>query len=116
MSSVIGRIACWTALLMPFISFAMSNFIYWWDRELMCTAVNPGGKEYVCGFGYDHITVRVLFSYLVPGAWLASLTTGGIAMVRGGVGRGEKVAWLVSLIILIGFVVLTVSISNDDMP
>jgi len=101
---------------MPFIAFAMSNFFYWFDRELMCTAVNPGGKEYVCGFGYDHIAVRTLLYYFVPGAWVASLSTGGVALVRGGLGKGEKVAWLVSLTILIAFVALAASFSNDDMP
>ena len=101
---------------MPFSYLVTNNFFYWLDRELMCTAMNPSGKEYVCGFGYDHTAIRTLLYYVVPGAWFISLVVGGIAWMKSGLGKHEKAALLVSLTILVGVIVLAASVSNDDMP
>lgn len=115
-SSVLGKVACWSALIVPLGTIGLSSLIRARWPELMCMPVNPGGKEYVCGPAYSHVVVRDLFSYFMPSIWAAALSIGGVEIVRGRVRRSEKVVWVLSLIALVGLGILVLGLANDDFP
>lgn len=105
----------WLALLIPLVLYGVLVCLGALHPGLFCVAVNPGGKEFVCGPGYSHVGVR-LIQFLGTTAWVAVLLISGVKVIGGGAGRSSVFAWSVSAALFLTLVVLWLSMPNEDTP
>jgi hypothetical protein len=105
----------WLALLIPIILYGVLACLRLLDPGLFCVAVNPGGREFICGSGYSHVGVR-LIQLLGAIAWVAVLLIGGVKVIGGEAARPSVFAWLVSAALFLTLVVLWLSAPNEDSP
>jgi hypothetical protein len=103
------------ALLIPVILYGFLVCLSVTAPGLFCVAVNPGGREFVCGHGYSHVGVR-LIRLLGTAAWAAVLLIGGVKVIRGGAARASVFAWLVSAALFLTLVVLWLNMPDEDAP
>lgn len=105
----------WLALAVPVALYGVLAFLRALDPSLFCMAVNPGGKEFVCGPSYSHVGVRVIQSAGLI-AWLFVLVVGGVTVIRGKATRASTVAWSISTVLLLALAVLWATRPFEDMP
>ena len=105
----------WLALLIPIILYGVLECLSLLDPGLFCVAVNPGGREFICGSDYSHVGVR-LIRLLGTIAWVAVLLIGGVKVIRGEAARPSAFAWSVSATLFLALVVLRHNMPNECTP
>lgn len=105
----------WLALLIPVILYGVLVCLSALAPGLFCVAVNPGGREFICGSAYSHPGVR-LIQFLGPLVWAAVLLISGVEVIRGEATRSSIFAWLVSAALFLTLVVLWLNMPNEDAP
>lgn len=111
----IRALSPWLALAAPLVLFGSLRALYSLSPGLFCVAVNPGGKEFICGSPYSHIGIRLL-QRLGLFVWALLLITGGYELLRGRATRPAVIAWSLSALLLIGLTVLWLSLPVGDPP
>jgi hypothetical protein len=111
----VGTFLAYTALAIPFVLLAVGEALHWIDPLHSCVAVNPGGKEFICGGEYAPRGLRI-FSAIAMVGWVATVLFGTVAFLNGVLTRGAKVAWSVSAILLILAVWAILAFSGDPTP
>lgn len=105
----------WLALLIPIILYGALACLRLLDPGLFCVAINPGGREFICGTEYSHVGVR-LFRSLSNLAWAAVLLLGGLRVIRGEATRPSAFAWSVSAALFLALVALWLNIPYECSP
>ena len=82
---------------------------------LFCMAVEPGGKEFICGEGYSHIGIVILQRLLVV-VWVLLLVVGLFEVVRGRATRSAVIAWSISVLLFVSVSILLLSLPVGDSP
>lgn len=105
----------WLALLIPIILYGVLACLRLLDAGLFCVALNPGGREFICGSDYSHVGVR-LIQRLGLMAWVAVLLISGVKVIRGEAERASAFAWLVSAALFITLAVLWLNMPYECSP
>ena len=105
----------WLALLIPIILYGALACLRALAPGLFCAAVNPGGREFICGRDYSHVGVN-LTRLIGPIVWAVALLVGGIQVIGGRAGRASTCAWLFSAALFLALIVLLITAPNDDAP
>ena len=105
----------WLSLAVPLFLWAGLQALGSLAPSLFCMAVNPGGKEFICGPRYSHtgVTVIQLFGLSV---WAILLALGGAELFRRRATRPAVVAWSVSAFLLAGFAALWLTLPVECSP
>lgn len=111
----IGTFVAYMALAIPFLLIGVEQVFHWVDPLASCVAINPGGNEFICGGEYAPRGLRI-FSAVAMAGWVAAVLFGLVAFLNGALTRRGKVAWSVSVLLLIlaGWALLT--FSGDPTP
>jgi len=105
----------YTALTIPLVLIGVKEAIHWIDPLFACVAVNPGGKEYVCGGAHTPKGLRVFWVVAVAG-WIATVLFGCVSFLSGALTRGGKVAWSASALLFVLFIWGTIAAYGDATP
>ena len=111
----IRKLSPWLALAIPFVLYGVLAFLRALDPSLFCVAVNPGGKEFVCGPSYSHVGVRLITSAGLI-AWFFVLVFSGMTVLRGKATRASAFAWSISAVLLLALAVLWLTRPVQDSP
>ena len=103
------------ALLIPIFLYGVLACLRLLNPDLFCVAINPGGREFVCGSNYSHVGVR-LIQFLGLIAWVAALLIGGVKVIRGKAARASVFAWLVSAALFLSLLVLRLNMPDECSP
>ena len=105
----------WLSLAVPLFLFGSLFVLSYMLPSLFCVAVNPGGKEFICGSAYSHVGIRLLrLSGL--SVWVLLLVIGGAELSRGRATRPAIIAWLISALLLVSSALLWLSLPDEDAP
>ena len=105
----------WLSLAVPLFLFGSLLALKALAPSLFCAAVNPGGKEFICGPRYSHSGIRLLqLSGL--SVWMLLLVVGGAELFRGRATRSTVIAWSISALLLVGLALLRLSLPVADAP
>jgi hypothetical protein len=105
----------WLALAIPIGLYGLLALLSTLEPSLFCVAVNPGGKEFVCGSRYSHGSVRILQS-ASPIVWLSLLGVSGKTVLTGRATKASTVAWSISIVLFLALVVLWLLAPVEDAP
>ena len=105
----------WLALAMPLFLCAGLLTLSALVPSLFCMAVNPGGKEFVCGPRYSHPGVRLLQVFGLS-VWVLLLVLGSAELFRRRAAWPAVVAWSVSALLFAGLAALWLTLPVEDSP
>ena len=105
----------WLALAAPLILFGLLAALNSLYPDLFCVAMNPGGKEFICGSRYTHIGIRLLQKTGL-GVWVLLLIAGGAELFRRRATWPAALAWSVSALMLCSLVMLWLSLPANECP
>ena len=105
----------WLSLAVPLCLYASLLALSTLMPSLFCMAVNPGGKEFVCGARYSHPGVRLLQVFTLS-AWVLLLALGSAELFRRRAAWPAVVAWSVSALLLAGLAALWLTLPFEDYP
>jgi fatty acid desaturase len=109
------NVAIWLSAGTLIIQFSMAMAIDRWHPSWMCKAINPGGKELICGAGYfthwlstetSIALAMTLFLYVV----------GVLGALQGKVGRRSKSALLALTLVMTASAAGALMLGGGDTP
>jgi len=105
----------WLSLAEPILLLSILWVLKNLWPDLFCVAVNPGGKEFICGADYSHPGIHLLQS-LGFCLWVLLLAIGGVEVFRRKASWPGVIAWSVSALLIVGLAVLWLSLPVVDCP
>jgi len=105
----------WLSLAAPLLLFFILQGLKYLSPNLFCVAVNPGGKEFICGPGYSHVGIGFL-RLLGLCVWVLLLLIGFTELYRGSATRPAVIAWSVSAVLFVSLTMLALSLPATECP
>ena len=109
------NVAIWLSAGTLIIQFAMAMAINRWHPQWMCKAINPGGKELICGAGYFTNWLSTETSIAVA-MTLFLYVVGVLGALQGKVGRRSKSALLALTLVMIVSAASVLMVGGGDTP
>lgn len=110
-----GARSPWLSLAVPLFLWAGLLALKSLAPGLFCMAVNPGGREFVCGPGYSHVGVRI-FQLFALSVWALLLALGSAELFRRRATWPAVVAWSISALLLASLAALWLTLPVGDPP
>jgi hypothetical protein len=110
-----SRLSPWLSLAVPLFLFAILQALSYLAPSLFCVAMNPGGKEFICGARYSHIGIR-LIQLIGIVVWVLLVVTGRAEVFQGRATRSAVIAWSLSTLLLVSLTMLWLTLPVNECP
>jgi hypothetical protein len=105
----------WSPIILITTYLGISMVVNTYFPYLYCSPVNPGGKEYVCGYEYSTLTVKLIIN-IIQSTYCALVLYSTWQAFNGKLNKTGIIGLILSVTLLLIYIILAFYFGGGDSP